>query len=97
MLSTILTMVIAAFVAEAFFYTFSMAIDTILMCFCYDVHANGVADHNKALRKVRRCGAVVSLWRSCSLSVAFSLTLSRSRSRSLGLSRSLADAPPPPL
>ena len=42
---------VAAAVAEAFFYTFSMAIDTILMSFCYDVHANGVAKHNLALRK----------------------------------------------
>ena len=52
LLTTLLTMVVAAMVAQVFFYTFSMTVDTILLCFCYDIHVDGEADHNLALRKV---------------------------------------------
>jgi hypothetical protein len=50
---TVLVMVAAVVVAQIFFYTFQMTIDTILLCFCEDCYQHdGVPQRNAALRDV---------------------------------------------
>jgi len=50
---TFLVGIIAFVVAQIFFYTFQMTIDTILLCFCEDCYQHdGVPQRNAALREV---------------------------------------------
>jgi hypothetical protein len=53
MIQTVLVGISAFAVAQIFFYTFQMTIDTILLCFCEDCYQNdGVPMRNAALREV---------------------------------------------
>lgn len=53
MIQTVLVGIFAFAVAQIFFYTFQMTIDTILLCFCEDCYQNdGVPMRNAALREV---------------------------------------------
>ena len=49
---TVVVAVLAFMVAEIFFYTFQMTIDTVLLCFCEDCYQNdGIPEHNAAIKR----------------------------------------------
>ena len=50
---TVVVGCLAFMVAEIFFYTFQMTIDTVLLCFCEDCYQNdGIPEHNAAIKSV---------------------------------------------
>ena len=75
---TVVVAVMAFMVAEIFFYTFQMTIDTVLLCFCEDCYENdGIPEHNAAIKRVRLSSRLLAraLSLSLSLSCVFLLTL----------------------